>query len=80
MLGAERWIAICVYAALITAATLGAFWLALGPFGMSESAALTVSFLTLATAQLWHVFNMRDAGSRLGLSMTRMMTAASKIR
>lgn len=31
---------------------------------MSEEAAVTVSFLTLGFAQLWHVFNMRalDAG------------------
>jgi Ca2+-transporting ATPase len=26
---------------------------------------VTVSFLTLAFARLWHVFNMRDGGSRL---------------
>jgi len=26
---------------------------------------MTVSFLTLAFAQLWHVFNMRDRGSPL---------------
>jgi len=26
---------------------------------------MTVSFLTLAFAQLWHVFNMRDQGSHL---------------
>jgi Ca2+-transporting ATPase len=27
--------------------------------------AVTISFLTLALAQLWHVFNMRDRGSKL---------------
>ena len=32
---------------------------------MTKESALTVSFLTLASAQLWHVFNMRDPGSGL---------------
>jgi Ca2+-transporting ATPase len=32
-------------------------------FEMEEEEAITVSFLTLALAQLWHVFNMRDSGS-----------------
>ena len=31
--------------------------------GMSESDAVTISFLTLAMAQLWHVFNMRAPGT-----------------
>jgi Ca2+-transporting ATPase len=30
---------------------------------MKEQQAVTVSFLTLAFVQLWHVFNMRDKGS-----------------
>jgi Ca2+-transporting ATPase len=33
--------------------------------GMEEGQAVTVSFLTLAFAQLWHVFNMRDQDSSL---------------
>jgi Ca2+-transporting ATPase len=32
---------------------------------MEEKQAITVSFLTLAFAQLWHVFNMRDPDSGL---------------
>jgi Ca2+-transporting ATPase len=31
--------------------------------GMGQQRAVTISFLTLAFAQLWHVFNMRDQGS-----------------
>jgi len=31
--------------------------------GFGERRAVTVSFLTLALAQLWHVFTMRDPGS-----------------
>jgi len=60
ILSVERWISISVYGAVITAATLGAFSLALTTFGMTQEAALTVSFLTLAFSQLWHVFNMRE--------------------
>jgi Ca2+-transporting ATPase len=32
---------------------------------VGEQAAVTVSFLTLALAQLWHVFNMRDQDAGL---------------
>jgi Ca2+-transporting ATPase len=37
--------------------------IALYYFGMDEKKAVTISFLTLAFAQLWHVFNMRDKNS-----------------
>ena len=39
--------------------------MALSWLRMNPGQAVTVSFLTLAFAQLWHVFNMRDRGSRL---------------
>ncbi|MFW5938209.1 MAG: cation transporting ATPase C-terminal domain-containing protein, partial [Halanaeroarchaeum sp.] len=35
------------------------------PGGMGTSEAVTVSFLTLAFAQLWNVFNVRDVTSGL---------------
>ncbi len=59
----RRWIQIGLFGGLITLATLGAFgaalfWLALGP-----EAAVTVAFVTLALAQLWNVFNIRDSAS-----------------
>jgi Ca2+-transporting ATPase len=49
----------------MTLCVLGALVLARAWFGMTKEQAVTVSFLTLASAQLWHVFNMRDPGSRL---------------
>lgn len=61
----RHWTAIGLWALLITAAVFAAFWLARARFGMSNQQAVTVSFLTLAFAQLWHVFNMRGPGSRL---------------
>jgi Ca2+-transporting ATPase len=45
---------------LITIAVLGALALGLTWLGMSQVRAITLSFLTSAFAQLWHVFNMRD--------------------
>lgn len=61
----RHWIRIGVLGALITAATLGAFALALFRLGLEPPRAVTVAFLTLALAQLWNVFNMRASGSHL---------------
>ena len=44
----------------ITAATLGALLIASRVMGVEGADLVTVSFLTLAFAQLWNVFNMRD--------------------
>jgi Ca2+-transporting ATPase len=60
-----RWLEVTAYGIAITAAVLGAMAIALLYLGMDERQAVTVSFLTLAFAQLWHVFNMRDKGSTL---------------
>ena len=65
VLAARHWRSLSGYALLITAAVLGAFALALGPLGLSRTEAVTVSFLTLAFAQLWHVFDMREPGTPL---------------
>lgn len=59
----RHWYAIGGYGTLITASVLGAFALAFTWLQMEADSAVTVSFLTLAFAQLWHVFNMRDRGS-----------------
>ncbi len=58
-----HWLAIAGHGVAITIAVLGALALSLIVFEMEEEEAVTVSFLTLAFAQLWHVFNMRDSGS-----------------
>ncbi|MDP2734160.1 MAG: cation-translocating P-type ATPase C-terminal domain-containing protein, partial [Hoeflea sp.] len=49
----------------ITIATLGAFLLSLSWLKLDSAASVTVAFLTLALAQLWNVFNMRDPGTGL---------------
>jgi Ca2+-transporting ATPase len=63
--GLERrhWSRIGGHAALMTAAVLVALALALGPLAADERHAVTISFLTLAFTQLWHVFDMRAPGS-----------------
>jgi len=60
MLTRSLWVLIIASGLAITAATLGAFLLAWEVLGLGYEGALTVSFMTLAFAQLWNVFNMRD--------------------
>jgi len=60
LLTRRQWRAIVFFGALITVATLGALVIALTVLGLTGSEAVTISFLTLAFAQLWHVFNMRS--------------------
>ncbi|MGI9356640.1 MAG: cation-translocating P-type ATPase [Rhizobiaceae bacterium] len=59
------WVELVFHSVLITASTLAALAIAIWVLLMEREAAITVSFLTLAFAQLWHVFNMRDPRSRL---------------
>jgi Ca2+-transporting ATPase len=63
ILGRGQWLAIAGYGVVITVAVLGAFALAVVWLQMTERRAVTVSFLTLAVAQLVHVFNMRGPRS-----------------
>jgi Ca2+-transporting ATPase len=57
------WAAVFGYGFLIAAAALGALAVAMAGLGLPVEAAVTVSFLTFGFARLWHVFNMRAAGS-----------------
>ncbi|MEQ8734443.1 MAG: cation-transporting P-type ATPase [Rhodospirillaceae bacterium] len=59
MLTKGHWVVIAVYGLIITASVLAAFLWALRQPEVSEGQARTIAFLTLAYAQLWHVFNMR---------------------
>jgi P-type Ca2+ transporter type 2C len=60
-----HWLAVAGYGVVIAASVLAAFRIALTSAEISEERAVTVSFLTLAFARLWHIFNMRDPGSGL---------------
>ncbi|NDJ35500.1 MAG: HAD-IC family P-type ATPase, partial [Chloroflexi bacterium] len=59
----RHWRTVAGYGVMIAVAVLGVFFLALNRFDMPTQQAITVSFLTLAFAQLWHVFNIRGVDS-----------------
>lgn len=59
------WYTIGGYGVLIAAAVLGVFFYALWGLGLSQTEAVTISFLTLSIGRLLHVFNMRRPDSRL---------------
>jgi magnesium-transporting ATPase (P-type) len=65
ILTSRHWWAIAGYGIVISGAVLTALAFALHWLGMSTKQAVTVSFLSLAFARLWHVFNMRDVGTPL---------------
>ncbi len=68
ILGRAQWLAIVLYGSTLTAATFGALAVARLGLGLDERATVTVTFLTLAFGQLWHVFNMRHPSSPLILN------------
>ncbi|MGB3402908.1 MAG: cation-translocating P-type ATPase [Microcoleaceae cyanobacterium] len=61
----RHWLEILGYGVVIMGVILGAFMWAWQGLGMSETEAITVSFMTLGFTRLWHVFNMRNRGSGL---------------
>ena len=65
ILGRREWRRIGTQAALMAAATFAALGGAHLWLGLAGDAAVTVSFLTLAFAQLWQVFNMRARRARM---------------
>jgi Ca2+-transporting ATPase len=59
----RHWLTIGGYGLVITISVLASLVLSLSWLEMEKREAVTVSFLTLAFAQLWHVFNMRGSDS-----------------
>ncbi|MBD3335342.1 MAG: HAD-IC family P-type ATPase, partial [Candidatus Eisenbacteria bacterium] len=57
------WSTIVAYSVVIAVPVLAAQQIALDRFGLEGNDAVTISFLTLAFARLWHVFNMRRPDS-----------------
>jgi Ca2+-transporting ATPase len=55
-----HWRGVFIYGLIICLSVLGAMAISSFVLGFDSQRATTVSFLTLALAQLWHVFNMRD--------------------
>lgn len=61
----SRWILITLFGSLITLATLGTFTGALYWLHLTPDQSISVAFITLALAQLWNVFNVRDPESKI---------------
>ena len=59
----KHWLGLTGYGVTITCAVLGALFISLHVLELPEKESVTISFLTLAFAQLWHVFNMRERSS-----------------
>lgn len=60
----RHWLQTVLYALVISIAVLGAMAVAIVFLRFDTARAVTVSFCTLALAQLWHVVNMRDSTSK----------------
>ena len=60
VLTSSHWLQIGLHGAVISIAVLSAMSIAVFLLQFDNERAVTVSFCTLAFAQLWHVFNMRD--------------------
>jgi P-type Ca2+ transporter type 2C len=65
ILGRPQWIVIVLQSLVLTAGTFGALAAARLWLNLDAKSVVTVTFLTLAFAQLWHAFNMRHPRSRL---------------
>jgi len=65
VLTAHHWRVIAGWSVVIGAHVLGALTIALYYLGFEEQRAVTVSFMTLALAKLWFVFNLRDRGTSI---------------
>jgi len=63
ILGRMQWITIVLQSLALSAATFAALALARLGLQLDSRSVVTVTFLTLAFAQLWHVFNMRHPRS-----------------
>jgi len=60
---AKHWWVIGGFGGLIAAVVLGCLILSTRWLELTAAQSTTTAFLTLAFAQLWHVFNLRDRGS-----------------
>ena len=65
ILGRKQWFEIAMQSLALAAGLFGALALARSWLQLDTRAVITVTFLTLAFAQLWHVFDMRIAKSDL---------------
>ncbi len=60
ILARDHWMRIAVFGAVMAATVLAAMATSIYLLDFDQQRAVTVAFCTLAFAQMWHVFNMRD--------------------
>ena len=65
IVGRPQWRAVAIHGATIAAATLAALVIGRGPLRLTPEEANAAAFLTIAFAQLWHVFNIRSSRTRI---------------
>ena len=65
ILGRRQWITIVLHSIALTTAIFGALAASRLWLDLDSKSVVTVTFLTLAFAQLWHAFNMRHPQSAL---------------
>jgi len=63
LLTSAHWKRVFIYGFILTVSVLVAFSIALKGLNFEGDKAVTIAFLTLALAQIFHVFNMREKGS-----------------
>src|SRR5690606_28029474 len=62
ILGRPEWLQVAGYGLVITITVLTTFAYALLGLNLNAAESVTIAFLTLALAQLWHVFNIGGTG------------------
>ncbi len=63
ILARSHWLAVLLLGMVLAGTTLGALVLAKEWLGLSDTAATTVSFITLGLSKVWFPFNLRDPAS-----------------
>lgn len=63
LLGPPQWRRIILHGFALTGATFASMAVGMDELGLDGSALVTVTFMTLAFSQLFHVFNMRTTGA-----------------
>jgi Ca2+-transporting ATPase len=64
----RQWLEVAAHGLVLTGAALAAMLIARDALGLDGAVVVTVSFLTLAAAQVWHVFNMDEPGQPMAKS------------
>jgi Ca2+-transporting ATPase len=62
ILTSRHWGEIFAYGIVLAGTVLALFYVVLYRMGLSEKEAVTISFLTISFARIWHTFNMKDWG------------------